>query len=138
MRIFWSIIVGLLISAGVILLRSEDGGAVRTTSTATRTSTVSPNDRLNAIARDAATSRDDDAAAPGDDRITAKTWTLTDGQTLQEISRRRYGDARLWRRIVDANPALAASVANPADMHRAFVEYSLNAKLGRPPENKCA
>ena len=108
MRIFWSIIVGLLISAGVILLRTEDGPVVRTTSATTSTParTASPNDRLNAIARDAAATDGD--ALPDDDRITAKTWTLTDGQTLQEIARRRYGDARLWRRIVDANPALAA------------------------------
>ena len=102
MRIFWSIIVGLLISAGVILLRTEDGAATRRTSPATSAParTASPNDRLNAMARDAATSKDD--------RITATTWTLTDGETLQQIARRRYGDARLWRRIVDANPALAA------------------------------
>ena len=40
MRIFWSIIVGLLISAGVILLRTEDTGVARTTAATTPPATM--------------------------------------------------------------------------------------------------
>lgn len=115
MRFFWAIIAGLLIAASIVLVRSgEPAGSSAPTTTTPRSEPATPSiaDRLNATARDAAASTADaepEVEAPADDdTITATTWTLTEGQTLQEIARRRYGDARLWRRIVDANPKLAA------------------------------
>lgn len=117
MRLFWSIIVGLLVAAGVVLFRptTPTSGAPARTSDETSSGTPptparaepSITDRLAATARDAATTATDEPPTD-DDRITATTWTLAEGDTLQELARRRYGDARLWRRIVEANPALAA------------------------------
>ena len=53
---------------------------------------------------------DADASDESSSTITATTMThvLVAGDTLQSIAQRRYGDERLWRKIVDANPDLAA------------------------------
>jgi phage tail protein X len=117
-RFFWAIIIGLLVAAGVLLVRPADRGetgpATATTPTEPRRtpapSTPSVTDTIGDLARQAATDTAPEETpddTPGD-TITATTWTLAEGDTLQDLARRRYGDARLWRRIVDANPGLAA------------------------------
>jgi LysM repeat protein len=49
-----------------------------------------------------------EAITPQDQSTPELTHVLVAGDTLQSIARRRYGDERLWRKIVDANPDLAA------------------------------
>ena len=53
-------------------------------------------------------SSDDADSQAANAPITGVTHVMVEGDTLQSIALRRYGDPRLWRRIVDANPALAA------------------------------
>lgn len=45
------------------------------------------------------------------DEITSLTYTIQEGDTLATIAKRRWGNARLWPRIVDANPGLGADDA---------------------------
>ena len=47
--------------------------------------------------------------------ITSRTYVIQDGDTLSSIAARRWGNARLWRRIVDANPGLQESAVNIGD-----------------------
>ena len=47
--------------------------------------------------------------------ITSRTYVIQDGDTLSSIAARRWGNARLWRRIVDANPGLQESTVNIGD-----------------------
>ena len=47
--------------------------------------------------------------------ITSRTYVIQDGDTLSSIAARRWGNARLWRCIVDANPGLQESTVNIGD-----------------------
>ena len=120
MRFIWAIIAGLFLAAGVLILRSPDS-ARRSTSASPTAAASSPSDRISDLAAAASSPKQEsestssaegstppeDAGSSGDS-ITATTHVLVDGDTLQSIARRRYGDDRLWRKIVDANPDLAA------------------------------
>jgi len=129
-RFFWAIIIGLLVAAGVLLVRptdrTGDAGptAGSTTPPATRPATEpSVTETLGDLARRSATAppdkpEPDPQSETDDDTITATSWTLAQGDTLQDLARRRYGDARLWRRIVDANPGLAAGELELGDTIR--------------------
>lgn len=120
MRFIWAIIVGLFLAAGVLMFRSPDSGPTPPTSSVTAGGS-SPSDRISELASASTSPKTDSEAAasqeasspPGDasapdESITAMTHVLVDGDTLQSIAGRRYGDERLWRKIVDANPDLAA------------------------------
>lgn len=137
MRFIWAIIAGILIAAIVVLLRDRDASVVSATSAdatsrppaalvastpppatdtirniavavASETNVESGSSAIDADAVDSKpppeASDETAATAP----ITGLTHVMVEGDTLQSIALRRYGDARLWRRIVDANPALAA------------------------------
>jgi phage tail protein X len=100
----WAIIGGLIAAAGVLLVGGDPAGPdpVERSSDATlRTPSTTRSDSASSPDREV-------AIPPSSDEIKALTWILTEGDTLPEIARRRYGDDRLWRRIVDANPGLAA------------------------------
>jgi LysM repeat protein len=133
MRFIWAIIAGLFLAAGVLIFRSPDSetapsGTPSESTPAPESDSSSPGDRVSSLALAAAgTSSDemdsemdsettvtDEPSAVSEDvlsqdqSITATTHVLVAGDTLQTIARRRYGDERLWRKIVDANPDLAA------------------------------
>ncbi|MEE2972447.1 MAG: hypothetical protein VX672_04925, partial [Planctomycetota bacterium] len=85
MKFIWAIIIGLVVAAGLLLVRGGDsGGAARTPATPTpstapsaalpddSTSDPSLEDRLAELAEGAA----------GGDRITATSWVLTKSDTL--------------------------------------------------------
>ncbi len=130
MRFIWAIIAGILIAAVVVLVRNRDAAvsapspaSVARVAPATPPATDSIRKIAAAAAEDAEegagetpgstaeTSEATDATADepaGQAPITGVTHVMVEGDTLQSIALRRYGDARLWRRIVDANPALAA------------------------------
>ena len=125
MKFVWAIIVGLLLAAGVLLARGESTPTVkRPASSAPAAAASGTNSRTSAPEAVASTSKPvtSNSEAPRsseeasiestsgeiDDRIDATSWVLTEADTLPELARRRYGDERLWRRIVDANPLLAA------------------------------
>ncbi|MCP4836582.1 MAG: hypothetical protein GY895_17645 [Phycisphaera sp.] len=110
MKYVWAIIGGLLAAAGVLLFiedpASVGGGgkpAPAPSGAAESRPAASPAARPAAAVADAA-----DSPEESSDSIEVKTWILSEGDTLPELARRRYGDERLWRRIVDANPLLAA------------------------------
>ena len=44
-------------------------------------------------------------------KITSDTYTIAKGDTLATIAQRRWGNARLWSRIVEANPGLGEADA---------------------------
>ncbi|MHC4793950.1 MAG: LysM peptidoglycan-binding domain-containing protein [Planctomycetota bacterium] len=134
MRFIWAIIAGILIAAIVVLVRDRDAPVVAPTSEAA-TARPPATESIRKIATQAAEASDESSEstpttsaaadlAGGSDEpaeieagtdaiaslapITGVTHVMIEGDTLQSIALRRYGDARLWRRIVDANPALAA------------------------------
>ena len=112
MKYVWAIIGGLLAAAGVLLFRGDPGPTRRPPASTPPTPPVaaSPSETpppmegdIRRVVEELASS----ATSPTD-AIEARTWILSEGDTLPELARRRYGDERLWRRIVDANPLLAA------------------------------
>ncbi|MBC03263.1 MAG: hypothetical protein CMJ34_08180 [Phycisphaerae bacterium] len=105
MKYVWAIIGGLLAAAGVLLFRGDPGSVSRA-----RPPAATPPQAVEtrpATLDEPALETASEAGIPSD-AIEAKTWILTDGDTLPELARRRYGDERLWRRIVDANPKLGS------------------------------
>ncbi|MDG1360508.1 MAG: tail protein X [Phycisphaerales bacterium] len=138
MRFIWAIIAGILIAAVVVLVRDRDVTTPPTAPAsssppprAARPAPAAPpaTDTIRSIAAAAAEESEpasdttasadglDDDSDPASETadespalapITGTTHVMVEGDTLQSIALRRYGDARLWRRIVDANPALAA------------------------------
>ena len=132
MRFIWAIIAGILVAAVVVLVRDRDSPATPSSPPRPRSAPpvqvtasdpVPATETIRAIANAAAETREPTAANAGSDAdssgsniapdpasapITGETHVMVEGDTLQSIALRRYGDPRLWRRIVDANPALAA------------------------------
>ncbi|MAD78982.1 MAG: hypothetical protein CMJ51_06385 [Planctomycetaceae bacterium] len=107
MKFVWAIIAGLLLAAAVLLARGESRPTGVRSSSGPVIAPVPAKPRTPTTGRAASSSTDSNSDA-SDDRIDATSWVLTDADTLPELARRRYGDERLWRRIVDANPLLAA------------------------------
>ena len=121
MKYVWAIIGGLILAAGVLLFRGDpgpvgrSGGPTSTSPGSTQARPTNPPDvELESESR-TESEEISDSSSPPSDAIEVKTWILTDGDTLPELARRRYGDERLWRRIVDANPRLAAGEVELGD-----------------------
>ncbi|MBQ72954.1 MAG: hypothetical protein CMJ67_08635 [Planctomycetaceae bacterium] len=114
MKYVWAIIGGLLVAAGVLLFRGDPGPVGRSRPPASSSSPAVDARASNGPESEPKPEPDPETQALSDsttkasDAIEATTWILSDGDTLPELARRRYGDERLWRRIVDANPRLAA------------------------------
>lgn len=115
MKYVWAIIGGLLAAAGVLLFMGDSasvGGGRAAAPAAPRVAAAraaaAPVTRPQAADDAAADEASGDSADESSDAIEVKIWTLSEGDTLPELARRRYGDERLWRRIVDANPLLGA------------------------------
>ena len=93
MRIFWAVIIGVVIAAIVLVFAPEDGSS---------TAVVPPpeprTERAAPIPVD---------VEPPSETPPPKTWILKDGETLATIAEMRYGAAHHWPRIVQANPKLA-------------------------------
>ena len=82
-----------------------------------------------------------DERPPTPTAITSETYTIVDGDTLATIAMRRWGNARLWPRIVEANPGLGEAnevmigdtILLP-DLERLSEEDALVAELDRSRE----
>lgn len=109
MKYVWAIIGGLLAAAGVLLLMGDPPvGDGRSRASAGSSAAVPPSATRSTADRETRDEESVESSARAADAIEDKTWILSEGDTLPELARRRYGDERLWRRIVDANPLLAA------------------------------
>ena len=84
MRYIWFIVIGILIAGTIVLVMEKDD---QQTEPMVQESPVSP-----------------EPTTPRP--ITTDTYKIVDGDTLAGIAQRRWGNARLWRRIVEANPGL--------------------------------
>lgn len=91
MRIFWAVIIGVVIAAIVLAVAPEDAPSSTPTAPARPVAPVAPVD-----------------VEPPSDDPPPKTWILKDGETLAAIAEMRYGAAHHWPRIVQANPKLAS------------------------------
>ena len=122
MKFIWAIIGGLLLAAGVLLSGFGAGSGAGEGTRSGRDDrggrpAADRSDRAGEVATPVVETIQElaEKAADDEDRITAKTWVLGGDDTLPELARRRYGDERLWRRIVDANPRLAAGEVELGD-----------------------
>lgn len=82
MRYIWMIVIGVLLAGVIVFWTSPEPDQQQPLEQATSSETI--------------------ATEP----ITTDTYVITSGDTLSSIAQRRWGNARLWRRIVDANPGL--------------------------------
>jgi len=91
MRIFWAVIIGVVIAAVVLTVAPEEDAAPIAAGPSSPPRAAAPVD-----------------IEPPSETPPPKTWILKDGETLAEIAEMRYGAAHHWPRIVQANPKLAS------------------------------
>ena len=81
MRYVWIIVVGIILAGVIVVMSAERSPRIESGSTAP-------------------------AAQSLDEPITSTSYRIRKDDTLASIAQRRWGNARLWRRIVEANPGL--------------------------------
>ena len=85
MRYLWTFIAGIIVAAIIVLfVPTEDTQPMSEVASAGVSKQASP------------------SMAP----IDTDTYVISEGDTLSLIAQRRWGDARLWRRIIELNPGL--------------------------------
>lgn len=83
MRYIWMIVIGVLLAGVIVFWTAPESDQQQPLEQATPPSeTIAP------------------------EPITSDTYVIKSGDTLSSIAQRRWGNARLWRRIVEINPGL--------------------------------